>query len=49
MAKVTFNIELKERAKPYHSKPFPVPKIHEHTLKVEFRQTYQIGSVKANQ
>ena len=49
MAKVTFNIELKERAKPYHTKPFPVPKIHEHTLKVEFRQTCQIGSVKANQ
>ena len=47
MAEVTFNSE--ERAKPYHSKPFPVPKIHELTLKVEFRQTCQIGSVKVNQ
>ena len=28
-----YNIELKEGAKPYHSRPFPVPKIHEHTLK----------------
>ena len=56
-----YNIELKEGAKPYHSRPFPVPKIHEHTLKVELdkliklgvksqvRQTHQVGSVKANQ
>ena len=33
----TFNyaIELKEGAKPYHTKPFPIPKIHEPTLKKE--------------
>ena len=30
-----YNIELKEGAKPYHSQPFPVPKVHECTLKVE--------------
>jgi hypothetical protein len=24
-----YNIELKEGVKPYHSRPFPVPKIHE--------------------
>ena len=29
-----YNIKLKEGAKPYHSRPFPVPKIHERTLKV---------------
>ena len=27
-----YNIELKEGAKPYHSRPFPVPKIHESAL-----------------
>jgi hypothetical protein len=27
-----YNIELKPNAKPYHSRPFPVPKIHEVTL-----------------
>jgi hypothetical protein len=31
-----FNIELKPNAKPYHSRPFPVPKIYEVTLKIEF-------------
>ena len=30
-----YNIELKEVAKPYHSRPFPIPKIHALTLKVE--------------
>ena len=30
-----YKIELKEGAKPYHSRPFPIPKIHERTLKVE--------------
>jgi hypothetical protein len=29
-----YNIELKPDAKPYHSRPFPVPKIHEATLKI---------------
>ena len=28
-----YNIELKEGAKLYHSRPFPVPKVHERTLK----------------
>jgi hypothetical protein len=30
-----YNTELKPDAKPYHSRPFLVPKIHEATLKVE--------------
>jgi hypothetical protein len=30
-----YNIELKPEAKPYHSRPFLVPKIHEATLKSE--------------
>ena len=28
-----YTIELEEDAKPYHAKPFPIPKIHEPTLK----------------
>ena len=39
------NIELKE-AKPYHSRPFPVPKIHEHTVKVELDRLIKLGVVK---
>ena len=30
-----YNIEYNEGAKPYHSRPFPIPKVHECTLKVE--------------
>jgi hypothetical protein len=30
-----YNIELTPDAKPYHSRPFLVPKIHEATLKIE--------------
>ena len=30
-----YDIELKEGAEPHHSRPFPVPKIHELTLKTE--------------
>ena len=33
--KEPYNFEVKEGVKPYHSRPFPVPKVHEHTLKVE--------------
>ena len=29
----TYKIELKEDVKPYHAKPFPIPKVHEPTLK----------------
>ena len=43
-----YNIKLKERAQPYHSRPFPTPKIHERTLKVELDR-HQFGSVKVNQ
>ena len=28
-------IELLQRAQPYHAKPFPIPKVHEVTLKIE--------------
>ena len=38
-----YNIKLKEGAKPYHSRPFPVPKIHERTLKVELDRLIKLG------
>ena len=41
--KEPYNIELKEGAKPYHSRPFPVPKIHEHTLEVELDRLIKLG------
>jgi hypothetical protein len=30
-----YNIELQDDVKPYHSRPFPIPKIHECALKME--------------
>jgi hypothetical protein len=39
-----YNIELKPDAKPYHSRPFPVPKIHEATLKIELERLTKAGA-----
>ena len=41
-----YSIELKEHAKPYHVKPFPIPKIHELTLKKEVNRLIKIGVLK---
>ena len=41
-----YTIELKEDAKPYHAKPFPIPKIHEPTLKKEVNRLIKIGVLK---
>ena len=41
-----YSIELKEDAKPYHAKPFPIPKIHELTLKKEVNRLIKIGVLK---
>ena len=41
-----YNIELKEGDKPYHSRPFPIPKIHERNLKVELAQLIKLGVLK---
>jgi hypothetical protein len=38
-----YDIELKPYAKPYHSRPFPVPKIHEATLKIELECLTKAG------
>ena len=41
-----YNIELKKGAKPYHSWPFPVPKVHERTLKVKLDRLVKLGVLK---
>jgi hypothetical protein len=41
-----YNIELKPNAKPYHSRPFLVPKIHEATLKIELECLTKAGVLK---
>jgi hypothetical protein len=42
----TYDIELKPDAKPYHSRPFPVPKIHEATIKIELECLTKAGVLK---
>ena len=33
---IEYKIELLEGAQPYHAKPFPIPKVYEETLKINF-------------
>ncbi len=40
------DIELKEGAKPYHAKPWPVPHIHLATLKLEIDRLIELGVLK---
>ena len=35
--------ELLEGAQPYHIKPFPIPKVHEETLKTKVYRLVNIG------
>ena len=41
-----YTIELKDDTKHYHAKPFPIPKIHELTLKKEVNRLIKIGVLK---
>ncbi len=41
-----YDIELKPNVKPYHSRPFLVPKIHEATLKTELECLTKAGVLK---
>jgi hypothetical protein len=41
-----YHIELKPDAKPYHSRAFAIPKIHEPTLKKEVQRLCDIGVLK---
>ena len=41
-----YEIDLKAGAQPYHTRPFPIPKIHEKTLRMEVKRLVQIGVPK---
>jgi Reverse transcriptase (RNA-dependent DNA polymerase) len=41
-----YDIQLKDNVTPYHAKPFPIPKVHEHTLQVELSRLCSIGVLK---
>ncbi len=40
------SFELKEGAKPYHGRPYPIPKIHKATLMKEINHLISIGVLK---
>jgi hypothetical protein len=41
-----YDIKVKDGAEPYHGRPFPVPKIHELTLKTELDRLVKLGVLK---
>ena len=41
-----YKIELQEGVKPYHAKPFPIPRIHEETLRKEVDRLVEIGVLR---
>jgi hypothetical protein len=41
-----YHIEIRPDAKPYHGRPYSVPKAYERTLKVELDQLVKIGVLK---
>ena len=41
-----YQIELKDDVTPYHARPFPIPKIHEATLKMEVERLVKLGVLK---
>jgi hypothetical protein len=41
-----YKIELKEGVKPYHARAFPVPRIHQDTLKKEVERLCEVGVLK---
>ena len=42
-----YKIELLEGAKPYYAKQFPIPKIHEETMKTEVNRSVKIGVLQS--
>ncbi len=41
-----YDIELKDGAKPYHARAYPIPKIHEAVLKKEIERLVKLGVLK---
>ena len=42
----TYDIELKPDAKPYHARGFPVPRVHEKTLRQEVKRLCKLGVLR---
>ena len=43
---LAYDVELKEDAKPYHARPYPIPKAYEQTLKMEVDRLCRIGVLR---
>lgn len=41
-----YDVKLKDGVKPYHARPYPIPKVHEATLKMEVDRLCEIGVLK---
>ena len=41
-----YSIDLKEGATPYHARAYPIPKIHENTLRLEVDRLVELGVLK---
>jgi hypothetical protein len=41
-----YDITLQPNVKPYHARQYPIPKIHEATLKIELERLCQIGVLR---
>ena len=41
-----YKMQLLQRAKPYHAKPFPIPKMHKETFKTEVNRLMNIAVLK---
>ena len=41
-----YDIKLKENAEPFHTRPFPVPRIHEFTFRLELDRLCSLGVLK---
>ena len=39
-------LELNEGAQPYHARPYPIPKVHQDTLKMEVERLCQLGALR---
>ena len=42
----SYNIELKPDAQPYHARAYPIPRVHERTLKMECDRLCQVGVLR---
>ena len=41
-----YDVELREEGKPYHARPYPIPKAYEQTLKMEVERLCKVGVLK---